>query len=178
MQLQDLLAKGYFPIQLPVGFGTKPLADKIEQIRAVWDAATGKQAGASQAEKFSVARSSYSRRTTSIPNPVSFYALAKDICEYWPQIQAHYDKSKISRSIPGTDGSLRAIELTKFSDLYEARVCQSAGSRYALVTDISSYFPTVYTHTIPWALHTKPVAKANKTKKTAELVGGCAQAWR
>ncbi|WP_122740197.1 RNA-directed DNA polymerase [Pseudomonas viridiflava] len=171
MQLQDLLAKGYFPIQLPVGFGTKPLADKIEQIKAVWDAATAKQAGASQAEKFSVARSSYSRRTTSIPNPVSFYALAKEICEYWPQIQAHYDKSKISRSIPGTDGTLRAIELTKFSDLYEARVCQSAGARYALVTDISSYFPTVYTHTIPWALHTKSVAKANKTKKTPDFFG-------
>jgi hypothetical protein len=44
-------------------------------------------------------------------------------------------------------------------------LCQSAGARYALVTDISSYFPTVYTHTIPWALHTKPVAKANKTKR-------------
>ncbi|CEL29323.1 RNA-directed DNA polymerase [Pseudomonas fluorescens] len=171
MQLQDLLAKGYFPIQLPVGFGTKRLADSIEQIKAVWDGAPGKQAGASQSEKFSVARSSYSRRTTSIPNPVSFYALAKEICEYWPQIRAHYDKSEISRSIPGTDGSLRAIELTKFSDLYEERVCQSAGARYALITDISSYFPTVYTHTIPWALHTKPVAKANKTKKTPEFFG-------
>lgn len=171
MQLQDLLAKGYFPIQLPVGFGTKRLADSIEQIKAVWDGAPGKQAGVSQSEKFSVARSSYSRRTTSIPNPVSFYALAKEICEYWPQIQAHYDKSEISRSIPGTDGSLRAIELTKFSDLYEERVCQSAGARYALITDISSYFPTVYTHTIPWALHTKPVAKANKTRKTPEFFG-------
>lgn len=171
MQLHDLLAKGYFPIQLPIGFGTKRLAESIEQIKPVWDGAEGKQAGASQAEKFSVARSSYSRRSTSILNPVSFYALAKEICEYWPQIQAHYDKSKISRSIPGTDGSLRAIELTKFSDLYEARVCQSAGARYALVTDISSYFPTVYTHTIPWALHTKQVAKANKTKKTPAFFG-------
>lgn len=169
MQLQDLLTKGYFPIQLPIGFGTKRLAESIEQIKAVWDGAP--RVGAFQAEKFSVARSSYSRRTTSIPNPVSFYALAKEICEYWPQIQAHYEKSEISHSIPSTGGSLRAIELTKFSDLYEARVCQSAGARYALITDISSYFPTVYTHTIPWALHTKQVAKANKTKKTAEFFG-------
>lgn len=164
MQLQDLLAKGYFPIQLPVGFSTKRLADSIQQIKAVWDGELGKKAGPFQLEKFSVARSSYSRRTTSIPNPVGFYALAKEICTYWPKIQAHYDKSKISQSIPGTGGSLRAIELTKFSELYEERVRQSAGARYALVTDISSYFPTVYTHTIPWALHTKPVAKANKSK--------------
>ncbi|WP_397453732.1 hypothetical protein [Pseudomonas sp. NA-150] len=73
MQLRDLLSKGYFPIQLPIGFGTKRLADSIEQRKAVWDEALAKKSPrVSQAERFSVARSSYSRRTTSILNPVNF----------------------------------------------------------------------------------------------------------
>lgn len=165
MQLQDLLSRGYFPIQLPVGFSTTQLAENIEALQASWDEALdGRGRILSQSERFSVARSSYSRRTTSIPNPVNFYGLAKDICRYWPQIQEHFNKSEISRSIPGAGGSLRAIELTKFTDLYEERVRRSAGARYALVTDISSYFPTIYTHTIPWALHTKALAKANRGK--------------
>src|SRR3990167_6491089 len=150
MHLEDLLSKGHFPVQLPTGFSTKPLAENLDKFRASWDEELKKKTVLSLGERFSVARSSYSRRITSIVNPVSFYALARDICEYWPQIQEHYSKSTISRSIPGTGGGLRAIELTKFSDLYEERVRQSAGARYALITDISSYFPTVYTHTIPW----------------------------
>lgn len=165
MQLEDLLSKGHFPVQLPTGFSTKSLAENLEKFRVSWDLALKSKPVLSLGERFSVARSSYSRRITSIVNPVNFYALARDICEYWPQIQEHYNRSPVSRSIPGTGGSLRAIELTKFSELYEERVRQSAGARYALVTDISSYFPTVYTHTIPWALHTKSVAKANKAKK-------------
>lgn len=165
MQLLDLLSKGYFPIQLPVGFSTKQMAENIGALTAAWDAALErKKPIVSQAERFSVARSSYSRRTTSIPNPVNFYGLAKEICQFWPQIQEHFSKSEISRSIPAAGGSLRAIELTKFTDLYEERVCRSAGARYALVTDISSYFPTIYTHTIPWALHSKTEAKANRAK--------------
>lgn len=165
MQLQDLLSKGYFPIQLPVGFSTKQMAENIGALQRSWDEALERRKPVvSQAERFSVARSSYSRRATSIPNPVNFYGLAKEICQYWPQIQEHFRKSEISRSIPGAEGSLRAIELTKFTDLYEERVCRSAGARYALVTDISSYFPTIYTHTIPWALHSKAEAKANRAK--------------
>ncbi|RJX78928.1 RNA-directed DNA polymerase [Pseudomonas sp. LS-2] len=171
MQLKDLLSKGYFPIQLPVGFSTKQMAENIGQLVAAWDEALERRKPIlSQAERFSVARSSYSRRITSIPNPVNFYGLAKDICEYWPQIQDHFSKSEISRSIPGVEGGLRAISLTKFTDLYEERVRQSAGARYALVTDVSSYFPTVYTHTIPWALHTKAVAKVHRAK-TGEFFG-------
>lgn len=169
MQLQDLLARGYFPVQVPTGFNTKSFALALTSFQLTWDEQIQKMEGkkkptTSQGERFSVARSSYSRRITSIVNPVNFYALARDIAVYWNEIEGHYAKSKISRSIPGSGGALRAIELSKFSDLYEERVRQSAGARFALITDISSYFPTIYTHTIPWALHSKLTAKANKKK--------------
>ena len=169
MQLQDLLARGYFPVQVPTGFNTKSFALALPSFQLPWDEQIQKMEAkkkptTSQGERFSVARSSYSRRITSIVNPVNFYALARDIALYWKEIEGHYAKSEMSRSIPGAGGTLRAIELSKFSDLYEERVRQSAGARFALITDISSYFPAIYTHTIPWALHTKPTAKANKKK--------------
>lgn len=46
--------------------------------------------------------------------------------------------------------------------LHERKVLESAGFKYMLRTDVSRFFPTVYTHSVPWALHTKSVAKRNR----------------
>lgn len=46
--------------------------------------------------------------------------------------------------------------------LYDMKVGKSAGYRYMLRTDLSRFFPTIYTHSVPWAIHTKSVAKNNR----------------
>ena len=160
-KLKELLEKGFFPVQLPPGFTSKSYASRYKNFKVSWEA---KKAPTTRSEKFSVARSSYYRRVTSIVNPVSYFLLAKEIDKFWPQIQKHYKKSKLSLSSPKIDPALRAIKISKFSELYEAKVTMSTGYRYVLITDISSFFPTIYTHTIPWALHTKAIAKSNKEK--------------
>jgi len=43
--------------------------------------------------------------------------------------------------------------------LYESKILKAAGYRYMLRTDISRFFPTIYTHSVPWALHGKATAK-------------------
>jgi hypothetical protein len=45
--------------------------------------------------------------------------------------------------------------------LESERVTRSSGYRYALVSDITQFFPALYTHALPWALHTKNAAKAS-----------------
>lgn len=167
-KFDDLLAKGYLPVQLPPGFNSSTFATQLSKYSKVW-ANSGKPPK-TLAERYSVARSSYYRRSTAIVNPISFYFLAKEIDTYWPQIESHYKKTQLSRSVPKFGGSLRAIELKKFGELYEEKITSSAGYKYALVTDITSFFPTIYTHTIPWALHGKPVAKSNHAK-TAQYYG-------
>ena len=124
-------------------------------------------------EKFSVPRSSYYRRNTSIVNPIGYYFLSRDISEYWAQIALHYAKSPLSRSIPSFEESLRAINLVKFSELHEEKVISGAGYQYAVITDVTNYFPSLYTHTIPWALHGKSVAKKNRQSNTAGMYGNC-----
>jgi hypothetical protein len=162
--LKPLLEKGYFPVQLPPGFTSVSFAAEIDHFAAIWDAVPEKKIPLTQTEKFSVARSSYFRRGTAIVNPISFYYLAKEIDNFWPQIEEHFQKSTLSRSNPNFGPSLRAINLPKFSQLYEEKITSSAGFKYALITDVTSFFPAIYTHTIPWALHGKEVAKKNKKK--------------
>jgi hypothetical protein len=113
-----------------------------------------------------VARSSYYRRSTSILNPIAFYKLAEEISNSWSELELHYKKSSFTKSAPKLGGELRAIQLTKFSELHEQKIVRSSGHRFALITDITSFFPSLYTHTIPWALHSKPVAKAKPKDKT------------
>jgi hypothetical protein len=159
---EDLLAKGYLPVQLPPGFTSESFASQLNKFDKAWGS-SGKPPK-TLSEKYSIARSSYYRRGTLIVNPISFYFLAKEITRYWPQIETHYKKTKLSRSVPTVGGTLRPIELPKFGELYEEKVTSSAGYKYALITDITSYFPTIYTHTIPWALHGKSIAMANHSQ--------------
>lgn len=167
--LEDLLGRGYLPVQLPPGFSSSTFANNLNHFQKAWDSGSPP---ATLGERFSVARSSFYRRSTTIINPIGFYFLAREIAKFWPQIDLHYKQSTLSRSVPLVDqDSLRAIKLRKFSELYEEKVTSSAGYQFALVTDITSFFSAIYTHTIPWALHTKSVAKKNKSKKTAKYYG-------
>lgn len=166
-KIKELLEKGFFPVQLPPSFTTRKFSENYKKFEGRWSAQRDPE---TRAEKFSVARSSYYRRVTSIVNPVSYFFLTKEISTYWSEIEKHFRKSNISLSKPKLSPTLRAIEISRFSELYEAKVTKSAGYRYALITDLTSYFPTIYTHTIPWALHGRDVAKKNR-KSSATYFG-------
>ncbi|HEM8878667.1 TPA: RNA-directed DNA polymerase [Providencia stuartii] len=161
--LQQLLKKGFFPIQLPPCFESLSWADKFETINNELDKTSKEKPGRynplsqwTKIIKYSVARSSFYRRTTSILNPVSYFILAREISNNWNEIYEHYEKSKISLSKPSFDfHGVRAISLTKFSSLYDEKIIKSSGYKYALITDISTYFPSIYTHSIPWAFDNK-----------------------
>lgn len=170
MRTKKLLKHGYFPIQLPPYFNTDTFADKISIISGRLNA---QRAPNTKGERYSVARSSFYRRVTTIVNPISYYFLAAEIDKYWSKIATHYRKSSISLSKPkfsNNESSIRAIEISKFNELYEARTKLSSGFQYVLITDITSYFPSIYTHSIPWALHGKLIAKRNN-QKTDEFYG-------
>ncbi|OKY27127.1 RNA-directed DNA polymerase [Thalassotalea sp. PP2-459] len=162
-----LLKLGYLPIQLPPAFNSRSFADKYQLFEGAWNA---QRAPKSRAEKYSVARSSFYRRTTSILNPIGYYKIAKEIDTHWLKIERHYRKSSISLSKPRIAEGLRAIEISKFHELYEAKVEKSSGYKFALITDLVSYFPSIYTHSIPWAIHTKALAKIH-TEHSEEYYG-------
>ena len=154
--VEAFLDRGYFPSQLPPGFATQTFAAAYPAVSKLW---SGKHE--TRLDRFSVLRSLYSRRMTGIPNPIAYFRLVNDVAKYWDEIQTHYGKSKISVSAPDLGGTERAIEATKFRELDEIRVLRSSGYKYVLLSDVSRYFPTIYTHVIPWALHGKEKAKKN-----------------
>ncbi|WP_158622218.1 RNA-directed DNA polymerase [Corallococcus sp. CA047B] len=62
---------------------------------------------------------------------------------------------------------MRALETeTGFSQLPEHRVQYRRRGRYILQADISQFYHSLYTHSIPWALHGKATAKKNQSNST------------
>jgi hypothetical protein len=167
---ERILRLGYLPSQLPPGFTTATLAANHSQLLAAWTAlptpkpAKVSKAPSAKSEVFSVARAGHLRRTTSLPNPVAQVYLSDAVVSNWASIVRHFRKSKLSASHPRfRRDSKRGASLPSMQTLFDKRLLLGAGYRYVLRTDISRFFPTVYTHSIPWALHGKAIAKKNRS---------------
>jgi Reverse transcriptase (RNA-dependent DNA polymerase) len=114
-------------------------------------------------------------RHLGISHPESHVVQALAIKKHWLEIEEHCDKpdQKISRIHVRHVGGGRIFEMNykgaeKFA-LEEDELVWASGSRYLVKADVSSCFPSIYTHSIPWALHTR--AKAKSKRKLTELAG-------
>ena len=87
--------------------------------------------------------------------------LCKTICDRWNEIDKFYKKSVISLSKPiiNNKSGRAAVTLKTFDGFKQECLIDSFDKMYELKTDISWFYPTIYTHTIPWALHGKKNAK-------------------
>lgn len=161
--LKELLEKGYFPAELPAPFTTKEYAAAIcsRSLPSAHPYVHGKKGPKynSKCAVFNLARRGRLRRVLSVPNPVNYYHVAKSIADNWVDVEAHFKKSERSLSRPVQD-THRALGWEKgFSALSTVKLKTRSASKYILKADISNFYPSIYTHSIPWALHTKSVAK-------------------
>lgn len=163
--LKELLEKGYFPNELPAPFTTRSYASAIcdPSLPASHPYTYGKkgQKYNSKCAVFNLARRGKLRRVLSVPNPINYYHSAKSISDNWIDIEAHYKKSDQSLSRPVVD-TYRALGWEQgFAKQSDSKLKTRSASKYILQADISNFYPSIYTHSIPWALHTKSVAKGS-----------------
>lgn len=174
----ELLKKGYFPKELPPPFQTELFASKIKDIYIEWKKVTlsveKKEKKERQAfkDKFreskwvvhSIPKVGFSRRLLGIPNPYHQAILSKTITDNWKDIELIYNNSKMSSSIPVFDTTgKRALQYKKsFGEFKKECIINSFDKLFEVKTDVSRYYGTLYTHVIPWAIHTKAIAKIKR----------------
>ena len=162
--LYDLLCNGYFPRELPPTFNTSAFADLIlsRGPSSSPDFSSGK-CDALICEH-SIPRSRTMRRKIGIPNPITQLLLCKELDNNWAELKNHIDLSPISLSKPWQNGtSLRAfLPHNNQGSLPQLRAKYRMGAKYLLKTDITNYYNSIYTHSIPWALHTKTISKEKR----------------
>ncbi|MBM7332690.1 RNA-directed DNA polymerase [Alloalcanivorax marinus] len=163
--LKELLEKGYFPAELPEPFTTRSYASAFcsSSLPAMIPYIFGKKGPkySSKCSTFNLARRGKLRRVLSVPNPINYYHCAKSISDNWTTLETYYKKSDQSLSRPVADTN-RALGWEQgFSRLSDSMLNTRSASKYILKADISNFYSSIYTHSIPWALHTKAAAKSS-----------------
>ncbi|QOW11131.1 RNA-directed DNA polymerase [Kaistella flava (ex Peng et al. 2021)] len=167
MKIKDLLNKGYFSEELPPPFVSSNFGkefNKVNKIISKLTKAEKNQIPNSDFVKYSIPKVGLHRRHNGIPNPYHQFILSNAICKNWNEIQQKYNSSKLSASTPELDlnGNRAIKQFSKYNEFKEKSLKASFDTFFELKSDISKYYPSLYTHSIPWSVHTKAFAKKNQ----------------
>ena len=107
-------------------------------------------------------------RQLGAPHPESHLLQCLVIERYWREIKLHCRKPVIpaSRTFVRKMAGDRVFQMNykgkDRDELEERDLNWMAGAKYAVKADISACYPSIYTHSIPWATHGKSRAKKNR----------------
>ena len=113
-------------------------------------------------------------REIGIPNPIAYMSICSVIKENWDKIQDHFMEKTRGQNHNVSRIHIRKMHGTKslFKMNYENWKLDGSpeddliiGSRYIVRADISKCFPSIYSHSVPWALVGKTEAKCKSSKK-------------
>lgn len=178
-----LLEQGYYPEQyvLPPCFKVDTLKLKRKPYFAI--ERSGKKVeykpDICDTVKVSFPKSKLTDRTFGIIHPKIYHDIIYHLINDWDLIlRTLFDsKNKIySYSFPipvnkGGKGSLSKLRagrmIYEFLEMAENDLVAEAHKyKYLVTTDIKNFYPSIYTHSIAWALHSKKVARGDRGKYT------------
>ncbi|MGE3147818.1 MAG: RNA-directed DNA polymerase, partial [Pseudorhodoplanes sp.] len=159
VRLKRLLEAGFFPGELPPPFVSADFARYRKYLLREWPANELKSF-ISEPEIYTVPRFGRARRRLSVINPINHFKVSVLIANEWTEIRNFLRKSRISEFKPVFDlEGDRAFFGIDFSSIEKRTIELLSRYRSCLRTDISRYYHTIYTHSIPWALYGKAFCK-------------------
>lgn len=170
LDLERLLKYGYFPKELPPCFCTSDLADQSALVLKATECINPKL---SIPLVYSGFKSETARRKFAIPNPYHFCKATSKIVDGESELMRIFSSSKYSLRAP-IDGkpaeeNSYAMKSQNAAETREAIEQLYQNNKVEVCLDINSFFDSIYTHTIPWAIH--GVATAKKHKGDLSLLG-------
>lgn len=164
----DLLRKGYLPENLPPGFASEQIADYF--IKNPRQGFLSQNARPVRPAIYNASKRGMSRRTFSAIHPTTGHDLAEFISARWDELQTFFKKSSFSLSVPTlTPDGDRALGITSHNELEATKLARLSHYRFIAKTDISRFYHSIYTHSIPWALHGRKEAKADRDVASAKV---------
>lgn len=111
-------------------------------------------------------------RQLGIPHPESYAIQALVIEKYWGKIKEHCEapSPKISRIHIRRIGDGRIFEMNyknhdEVAIFEEDEIEWRSTAKFIIKADITQCFPSIYTHSIPWAIHGLEEAKKSRSHK-------------
>ncbi len=162
--LDSVCGYGFLPKELPPQFSSVTFGQFLGAAGAL-PAAFQNSTRIADTAVHSLARFGIYRRQLGIPNPVAFSKLASCFVANWPNLTAVFSVSAFSETKPADRPAPdRPFDRSdSFGSRPFVRARSRSTARYLVTADVSRFYHSLYTHSIPWALHTKPVAKLNRS---------------
>lgn len=172
-----LLSNGFFPPEMPSCFYSERFGAQRDAILVALDQVPSKKAGTphyyfhkGERAVFTFPRFRREDRRHSYINPISYFYLSKALAEKYIAMRKLNRRSKMSIAPAIFDWKgERALIRPAFDARDSQRVTLNAGYELLAEADVHAFFHSIYTHTIPWAIHGKAVAK--KKKQDMSLYG-------
>lgn len=170
---EGLLAHGLFAEKLPPVFTSADFFDYCKTASNTFDKKKW-----NEYISFRVMRNINIPRLMGIPNPFKYQILCSVLRDNWNKIQKHFHKQtdnlghRISRIHIRKESGTKRIFAMNYKNWHvdgnpelDLLILDEGASRILVQADISSCFPSIYTHSIPWALAGKVKAKQNRNSK-------------
>ena len=152
---EGLLGYGMFSEKLPPVFTSTPFYDyckaNIPKIDTKWH----------DVVSYNSMRNVLIPRQLGIPTPMKYDKLCRVLRDNWTLLQKHFRDHTSANTYRVSRIHLRRQKNNKklFEMNYKDWIRDKSVSRYLVEADISTCFPSIYTHAIPWAIAGKIDAK-------------------
>ncbi len=111
-------------------------------------------------------------RLLGIPHPQSYISQCLALKRHWEIVKKHCAKpiNPVSRLFVRKLSGRHVFKMNYRGDdraiNQETDIRNNMGAQYVVKTDISGFFPSIYTHSIPWALHGRDNSKRDRKIST------------
>ncbi|MCC6200103.1 MAG: RNA-directed DNA polymerase [Moraxellaceae bacterium] len=188
--LEGLLDHGLFAEKIPPCFTSEGLADfTCKTIGSLLNEPTDKKLKSAlngrthDYMRYEALRDSNIPRHMGVPHPEAYAIQSLTIAKHWLAIAKHCNQPSpsFSRIHVRHIGNGCIFEMNyKGSERFrfeEDELKWMSGAAFVVEADIATCFPSIYTHSIPWALHGKEASKKNSSLIDLEgnLLDKCTQ---
>ncbi len=151
---------------MPPCFHTKHLTSAVAAaIVAAQKPAPGKYKGCDYAQ-YTLTRFNGGPRVCGIPHPYSYCVLVEKIHQEWDRIKPQLiSSSSAIQPKQHADGRLFVMDYGNQRATSARYLNKQASARFIVNADIANFYPSLYTHAIPWAIVGIDNAKQNISAK-------------
>lgn len=108
----------------------------------------------SDCAQFNIPKSGIARKIIKIPNPIHQGKLSQAIVGNYAEIEKLFNDSSLSTTKPEIETEIaqnkRSVKHNDFSFFKESGIINSFKYAVQLKTDIAKFYPSIYTHSVPW----------------------------
>lgn len=164
----SLLKKGFFPEILPPCFDSTDLPRAFRGIVGALKEHEFHRGRSTQYSRITGTKHDGNRRPYATPNPIPYFGVAQFISHNWKKINRGLSSGTFGISEPriGSPKDDRSILIPPLSELSESLSKNIKYAPYIVKTDISQYFPSIYTHSISWVAHGIIQSKDDRNPKS------------